>query len=214
MAFAVFIATLFLAFVVLIATLCLAFAVVNAFVTLLSMLLLSHMVPATIASSAFSFFLLFTAFFFSESTSSPHHLLTHRLPPSRLSLALSLLPSLCCPRTTTLSSLPAHCLFFTSTSLGGHPRVLAVALLPQSYALPHALLLNYPRTCFHPRPSPPRSAIPAYWLWLYYLSLMRYPMAVIMWAEFHHGLGPTCFFTFSSAAGVGYTASATNATRT
>ncbi|CAI5992317.1 unnamed protein product [Closterium sp. NIES-65] len=108
------------AFLVFIATLCLAFALANAFVTLLSALLPSHMVAATVASSAFSFFLLFSGFFFSKA------------------------------------------------------------------------------------------AIPGYWLWLYYVSLMRYPMELLLWAEFHHGLGPTCFSTFSPAAGVGYTASGTN----
>ncbi|GJP50556.1 hypothetical protein CLOM_g9712 [Closterium sp. NIES-68] len=105
------------AFALFVAVLWLAFLLANAFVTVLSALLPSHMVAATIASSCFSFFLLFSGFFFSKD------------------------------------------------------------------------------------------AIPGYWVWLYHVSLMRYPMELLLWGEFHLGLAAACFSTFAPAAGVGYTAS-------
>ncbi|CAI5977512.1 unnamed protein product [Closterium sp. NIES-64] len=195
------------AFLVFIATLCLAFALANAFVTLLSALLPSHMVAATVASSAFSFFLLFSGFFFSNAFSCfllftafffSNSASFASLMPTLLLAALSLPPSHCRPLTAALSLPPSHCL--------PTYRCLLTPMCNSYFSLAH---LHLPLPPYRPTP-PTRAAIPGYWLWLYYVSLMRYPMELLLWAEFHHGLGPTCFSTFSPAAGVGYTASGTN----
>lgn len=56
---------------------------------------------------------------------------------------------------------------------------------------------------------PSRSSLPVYWLWMYELSLMRYPIELFLWNEFVYGLGDACIATSSSSgatsASLGFT---------
>ena len=50
-----------------------------------------------------------------------------------------------------------------------------------------------------------RDAIPSYWVWMYYISLLRFPLSLFLWNEFDMGLGDQCFSTYDVSAAVGFT---------